>query len=169
MLYHVSIEADDPRHVADVIAEIWGGVSAPFPAVTAGSWVAMAGDDRGTIIEVYPRGTQLVPGPEGAFGEAGAPRRNNPTHFAIASALDQDAVLAIARREGWQADHFLRGAAFGVIEIWIEGCQMIEVLTPEMQRQYLNAITIENWRRIVGERMPEAARTLLPSAYYPLH
>ena len=29
MLFHVSLEADDPRHVAHVFAEIFGGAAAP--------------------------------------------------------------------------------------------------------------------------------------------
>lgn len=33
MLFHLSIDADDPRHVAEVIAELWGGVATPFPPV----------------------------------------------------------------------------------------------------------------------------------------
>ena len=49
MLYHLSIEADDPGHVADVFAEIWGGVALPFPSVIDGSWVALAGDERGRL------------------------------------------------------------------------------------------------------------------------
>lgn len=29
MLFHLSIDADDPRHVAEVIAELWGGRAFP--------------------------------------------------------------------------------------------------------------------------------------------
>ncbi len=59
MLFHLSIAADDPQHVAGFFAEIWGGEALPFPAVIDGSWAALAGDDRGTMIEVYPRGTEI--------------------------------------------------------------------------------------------------------------
>ena len=34
MLFHLSLEADDPRHVAEIVAELWQGAAAPFPAVT---------------------------------------------------------------------------------------------------------------------------------------
>ncbi len=158
MLFHVSIEADEPRRVAQFLTDIWGGETAPFPFVSEGSWVALAGDDRGTMIEVYPRGTELVPGEDGASGRAGARRRNNPTHFAIATSRDLIEVLEIADRYGWHAQHFMRGGRFGVIEIWIEGCQMIEVLTPQMQAEYLDTVTVENWREMVAAReMAEAA------------
>lgn len=150
MLFHVSIEADDPWHVAEVIAEIWGGEALPFPAVIDGSWAALAGDNRSTLIEVYPRGTQLHPTGGDAIGVLAAHRRHNPTHFAMATNLSADLVFAIAKREGWEAKYCKRGGAFGVIEIFMEGCQMIEVLTPEMQQEYVDAITIPNWKAMLA-------------------
>ena len=153
MLFHVSIEADDPRRVAQVVAELWGGLAAPFPAVAAGSWVALAGDDKGTMIEFYPRGTELHESDHGATGAAAAvPRRFNATHYAMATKLGQDEVLAIAAREGWPAGYCRRGDAFGVIEIWAEGCQLIEVLTEEMQAEYVGAVTIDNWLAMLKAR-----------------
>ena len=156
MLFHVSIDADDPRRVAEVLAELWGGRAFPFPAVIEGSWAALAGDDRGTMIEIYPRGTQLLQGggEAGAHGVAGLPRRHSPVHMAIATELDLAQVCTIATREGWPAKYCLRGGRFGVIELWIEGCQLVEVLTPAMQRQYLDTITIENWETMLREGAP---------------
>jgi hypothetical protein len=162
MLFHMSIAAHDPRRVATVIAEIWGGEACVFPPVIEGSWVAMAGDDRGTILEVYPIDTVLVEGEGGA--DASGMRTgyigNTPTHGAIATNFDQDKILAIAEREGWSAKYCKRGGKFGVIELWIEGRQMIEVLTPEMQREYLDCMTIANWKRMLasGPFPNEAAR-----------
>ena len=154
MLFHVSIEADDPEHVANIFAEIWGGYAAPFPSVTDGSWVALAGDDRGTMIEVYPRGTELheSAGPHDAVGVRAEPRRHNATHMAIATNLGIEQIYLICAREGWPAKYCKRGSVFGVIEIFVEGCQMVEVLTPEMQSEYLEAITIPNWKRMLKAR-----------------
>ena len=159
MLFHVSIEADRPQHVARVIAEFWGGVALPFPPVGAGSWVAFANDDRATIVEVYPRGTELHEG-EGeadAFGVAGTPRRFGATHMALATPLSIEQVLGIASREGWPAKVCNRGGKFRVIELWIEGCQMVELLTAEMQREYLDAVTVENWQRMLSRGAALAA------------
>ena len=150
MLFHISIEADEPFRVATVLAELWGGVAMPFPPVAEGSWVAFCGDDKGSIIEVYPRGTELRQAQGGAVGIAAAPRRHNATHFAMSTKLDAETVLSIARHEGWRAEKCSRGGKFNLIEIWIEDCQMIEVLTPEMQREYLDAVTIENWQRMLA-------------------
>jgi len=152
MLFHVSISAHDPRRVATVIAELWGGEAHVFPPVMEGSWVAMAGDDRSTTIEVYPIDTVLREG-EGdsdGFGERTGHVGYTATHAAIATNLDQDQVMAIAKREGWSAKYCKRGGKFGVIELWIEGRQMIEVLTPDMQREYLDCVTIANWRRMLA-------------------
>ena len=66
--------------------------------------------------------------------------RFSATHGAIATPLDDAEVLAIARREGWPAKYRKRGGLFGVIELWIEGHQMMEILTPGMQSEYLAAM-----------------------------
>ena len=142
MLFHMSIAADDPKSVAAVIAELWDGDARPFPPISDNGWIAVARDDRGTAIEVYPHGTVLreTDGDADAHGEPGGTDRFSPTHGAIATALDQDAVIAIARREGWPVKYRKRGDLFGVLELWIEGRQMMEVLTPSMQEEYLVAM-----------------------------
>jgi hypothetical protein len=142
MIFHASISADDPERVAGAIAELWGGKAAPFHAVVEGAWAARAGDARGSMVEVYPRGTRLMPadGDRDSFGAPGAADRMVPFHMAIASPLDRNGVETIARREGWISKYRKRGGAFGVIEFWLENCLMLEVLTPEMQAEYLQAM-----------------------------
>ncbi len=139
MIFHLSFDAEDPKHVAEVIAELWGGKAIPFPPVMAGSWVALAGDERNSSVEVYPRGTELVvaDGDADSYGVIGGNGARSSTHFAMATALDVDQVKAIAAREGWPAKYRKRGGVFGVLEFWVEGTRMIEVLTPEMQAEYL--------------------------------
>jgi hypothetical protein len=146
MLFHVSIDADNPQHVAEVIAEIWGGIATPFPPVIEGSWVAMAGDERNSTVEIYPRGTKLVEGKGDADGHGviALSDRRTATHAAIGTRLGANQVIAIAVREGWPVKYRKRGGVFGVIEIWIEGSQMIEVLTEEMQAEY-RSITRDRW------------------------
>jgi hypothetical protein len=60
--------------------------------------------------------------------------------------------MAIAAREGWPAKYRKRGGVFGVIELWIEGRQMMEILTPEMQAEYLAAMSIPKWRGMLAAR-----------------
>ena len=151
MLFHLSVEADDPRRVAEALAQIWGGEAFPFPPVGAGSWVALAGDEFGSLIEVYARGTELHESEDGAVGLQSAPRRYGATHFAMGTRLSGEEVLAIAHRHGWTAKYCRRAGRFGLIEIWIDGCLMIEVLTPDMQREYFDTVTIENWREMLKD------------------
>lgn len=152
MLFHVSIDARDPRHVAHVLAELLGGRATPFPPVAEGSWLAHAGDERNTMVEVYPRGTQLIEAPGdadalGVPGEGGL----SATHFAMATRRTRAEVFAIAMREGWPAKYRKRGGAFGVIELWLEGNRMVEVMTAAMQREYLETMRLEGWQGMLGQ------------------
>ena len=146
MLFHMSIAADDPKHVASVVAELWGGKIMAFPPVSDNGWMVLAGDERGTALEVYPHGTVLREGDGDvdAYGDPSGTDRFSASHGAIATDLDREAVLAIAQREGWPAKYRKRGGLFGVVELWIEGRQMMEVLTPEMQAEYLAAMSRPN-------------------------
>jgi hypothetical protein len=157
MLYHMSMDAQQPKHVAEVLAEIFEGVALPFPPVSSDAWMAMAGDDRGTAIEVYPAGICLAeaPGDADAYGETGSVTARTATHAAIGTHLDEPTVLAIASREGWPAKYRKRGGLFGVIEMWIEGRQMIEILTPEMQAEYRATMTPDRWRALLAANRPQ--------------
>jgi hypothetical protein len=106
--------------------------------------VAIAGDGFGTMIEVYPRGTELHRAPEGldAYGLAGMPQGNSAFHLALGTDLSAAEIHAIGAREGWSTKYCRRGGEFGVIELWIDDRLMIEVLTLEMQREYLDWISI---------------------------
>ena len=61
MIHHVSIPAQEPRHVAEVLAELMGGKCFPFGPLD-GAFMAASGDAHGTMIEVYPeRATLDIP------------------------------------------------------------------------------------------------------------
>ena len=160
MLFHLSIEADNPQRMAQFFAEIWDGEALPFPSVTPGSWAALSGDARATMIEIYPRGTELHPveGDNDAAGVRVAPHRFTATHMAIGTDKSEAEIYDLCDRYGFVAKYRKRGGIFGVIEIFAEDCQMIEVLTGEMQREYTGAITIENWKRMLDmQGLAEAA------------
>ncbi|MCR5873798.1 hypothetical protein LRS10_06175 [Phenylobacterium sp. J426] len=109
----------------------------------------LAGDDRNSAVEVYPRGLELHPadGDADAVGVANPrPSGHSATHVAIASDLAETDILALAAEHGWTAKSRRRGGAFGVIEFWVENRFMVEVLTPEMQAEYLAAMTPAGWR-----------------------
>ena len=138
MIHHLSIAARDPKHVADVLAELMGGTAVPFPP-NPGSYFALQLDDHGSGVEVYPAGTELRPGGSNGASFAKEPRAGRgygPTHFALSVATDAGAVERIAGREGWQCALCNRGP-FHVIEVWVENETMVEILPPEFAREYL--------------------------------
>lgn len=143
MIHHFSIAAREPERVAAVLAEILGGRSlnfSPFP----GSRIVATGDEHGTAVEVYPLGLELEPGvgDEPVHGVTqSAPSLLTATHAAISVGLDEEQIKAIARREGWRAVTCPRKTLFSVIEFWVENRVMIELLTPEMARDYLHSMT----------------------------
>lgn len=147
MLFHMSIAAENPRHVAGVLAELIGGEALPFPPVSNDGWMALADDGHGTSVEVYPAGTLLreADGDADAYGEPGGLDHFTASHGALGTALDLERVLAIAQREGWPAKYRKRGGMFGVVELWIESRQMMEILTPDMQAEYVATMTRTTW------------------------
>jgi hypothetical protein len=132
MLFHASIPADDPEHVAQVIAEPWKGEVLPFPPFP-GAFFVCASDARRSI---YPRGREHVPALD-TYGvrENPAPSLYSEVHLAIGTPLSADDVLRIARRECWIAQRSDRGGLFEVIELWVENRFLLEVLSePEQSR-----------------------------------
>ncbi len=159
MIFHISIPAEDPARAAAVIAELWGGESFPFPPFP-GAFTAMAGDERASAVEVYPRNLALVPAETESDVEGheiASPAIYSACHAAIATPLSAEEVHAIAQREGWLCRSLSRGGVFGVIEFWIENTFMFEVLTAEMQAQYTTRVTIEGWRAMLAAGMEHRA------------
>ncbi len=151
MLFHASIGARDPAHVAAVVAEIWQGAAYPFPPFPD-SYIALAGDERGSAIEIYPLGQVLVPGEDEARARLAATEtRNTETHLAIGTPLGEEELHWIAQREGWLSRTCDRGGKFHVVEIWVENRLMIEALTPEMQKEYRDFATPERWEALLVE------------------
>ena len=68
MIHHISIAAHHPLHVSQVLAELLQGQSVPFPG-HSGSYVALAFDPQGTMVEVHPFGIAQLPGL--GFGRVG--------------------------------------------------------------------------------------------------
>jgi hypothetical protein len=107
----------------------------------------VADDGHGTAIEVYPLGLELAPGEGSAAVHSSmnpAPSNFTATHAAVSVALDEESIKRIAARERWRAVTCSRTVAFQVIEFWLENRVMIELLTPDMARDYLRAMSPDN-------------------------
>ena len=137
MIHHLSIPARNPKHVASVLTEMSGGTLTgfgPYP----NSFIAWAGDEHGTAIEVYPVGTEMLPdiGPGQAnFRHVADASLYVATHAAVSVAWSTAQVLALAHRERWRAVELSRGGNM-VIEFWIENSMTLELMTPEMSAEY---------------------------------
>ena len=101
--------------------------------VLGGAFAVRAGDRAGTVIEIMPSTSLLVPGD----GDAAVQVRDGlaPPFLTTAVTLSvertQDEVLGIAQQAGWRAVVAARGT-HEVIEVWIENRVLLEVLTPAM-------------------------------------
>ncbi len=150
MIHHVSMSARDPNHVADVLAELMDGRAYPFPGGVANSFMAVSGDEHGSMIEIYPENVALVPGTGDKQVHAAHDAKGGyaPFHLLLSVPVDRAKVEQIGRREGWRTEYFGRGApgqppAFHVIEFWVENRLMVEVATPDMLAEYTRLIRFD--------------------------
>ena len=143
MIHHISISALDARHVAAVLAELFDGIMERFEP-HAGAYIALACDEWGTAVEVYPFETELVPGSAdgpASFSKHEQPSRYSPVHVAISTVLTKEQIYEIARRERWRTLEFFRGPS-RVIEFWVENRVLLELLTIDMKQEYLRTANL---------------------------
>ncbi len=139
MIHHISIAAQNPQHVAQVLAEVLKGQFVPFPPVH-GSYMVVAMDEHGTAIEVLPIGTEILPGSgsEGCYFEQKSKLSSyTAIHAAVSVPRSQSEIEAIGTREGWRVVRCDREGFFDLMELWVENTLMLELLTPEMTARYL--------------------------------
>jgi hypothetical protein len=171
MINHISIGVNNPEKVAGVLAELWNGYSFPFP-VCPNSFVVFADDNRGTLVEVTPINTVLVPGEglpsdenfdtktdteanEAKFVSSDFSPKYVATHLNLNTPLSEDEVKAIAKREGWRCFTANRGGGmFQTIELWAENRFMFEIHTPEMTKQYVEIFQPEKMAAMMGTSLP---------------
>ncbi|MBD2166135.1 hypothetical protein H6G04_17210 [Calothrix membranacea FACHB-236] len=159
MIHHISIAAQNPLLVAQVIAEVWRGKAFPF-FPHPGSYMVFPMNEYGTGIEVYPLETKLSPG-EGNESCQFAQETNSSgltaTHAAISVPTSQEEIEQIGKREGWRVVRCSRESFFDVMEFWLENKVMLELLTPEMTSQYLAMTQPENIEKVFAEHALAAA------------
>jgi hypothetical protein len=133
MIFHASLPAREPERVARVLAELTEGHITPF--FRPNSFMAFGKDPTKIMIEVLPVDDK-------AFQADGDARElYDSMHLAVGVDLTPEQVLAIGEREGWRTRRMTRGGgSFDVIELWLEDHFMLEVLTPEMQADYLKGL-----------------------------
>lgn len=142
MIHHISIAALKPLHVAQVLAELLQGEAAPFLDYE-GSFVVITFDAHGTMIEIHPQGTELIPGANDEavkHCQSGLISSYTAVHAAISVPVSESRIREIGLREGWRVARCNRGGFFDVIEFWIENQMMLELLPPVDTEKYLAAM-----------------------------
>lgn len=152
MIAHVSVPSRDPRRTALLLAALMDGEVFPFPVVP-GAWIAVARDGSGQAVEVYPptlahhpgrgeadpaavpQGPQTLPWEDQIHADADQ-LRATAFHFAVTTPLPYERVLALAKAAGWRAVQCNRGGVFGLVEVWLEGQFLVEVLGPDDALRY---------------------------------
>jgi hypothetical protein len=149
MIVHVSMPADDCAAVARTLAAVMGGGAVRFPPGGPRAWTAWS--ERGeTQIVVTPRGECMLPGEQEVLWSTLATTRAAESHFALCVERPAAEVLQLANSAGWPARICDRGGFFHVVEIWVEGAYLVEVLDPEYTAQYRKSMTVDNWLRHFG-------------------
>lgn len=132
---------------------------APVPPFPNRSWFVLAGDEKGSSIELIPATAVFDPDePLGiAFLDSRAER--NGTHILIDSVKPADEVLAVARREGWRYQEVETGL-FKIIKVWIDGHQLIELFALGEAERYADAFGASGLATLDGKlRALEIAMT----------
>ncbi len=152
MIHHISIAVENPLRVARVLAEILQGAAYDFPPCP-GSYIICPHDEFGTAIEVYPLGTEILPGqgedPQ-SFVPAIAERKFTSVHAAISVPTSPEMIQRIGEQENWRTVLCDRGP-FHVIEFWVENWLMLEFLPPAIASEYLAFAQSETIEEFIGQ------------------
>ena len=134
MIFHLSINALDPAKVAAVLAEPLGAddIAAPSPPFPPGARMVCRFDDRSSMVEVAPAGDTFIPGPDGEVQFAPSETAERLSfHGLFMAAVSEERVHEIAPAAGWTSA-LTDAGPFKVINVWLEGRQLIELTTPEL-------------------------------------
>jgi len=150
MILHASITSECPQGAAETIAAILGGVALPYPDFGEKAWLAMAGDEHGTLIEFLERGKEFHYVENAAVAHVtGTPARHSGFHLLIETPHDVAKVLAIAAGRGYPA-HVAQHGPLTVVELWLDGCTLIEVATPAMAAHYRSLARVASVRESIA-------------------
>ena len=153
MIFHLSINAHDPAKVAAALAELLGAddIAAPSPPFPPGAHMVCRFDERGSMVEITPAGHAFVPGPDGEvqFAPSDTAERSG-FHGLFMAAVSEERIHEIAAAAGWTSA-LTDAGPFKVINVWLEGRQLIELTTPELVGDYLALYGPENREHLDGQ------------------
>lgn len=144
MIHHASFGVAHPDRVAHALAILTDAtaVRAPTPPFPYDTWFVVAGDDRGSLLEILPATTVLDPTAPLGVRQRTATFGPAATHVLLGAAVTAEEIHAVAAREDWPAQEAETGL-FKVIKLWIDGTVLVEFLTSEEAARYTAAFGIE--------------------------
>ena len=151
-IIHASIPADEPRRTAEVLADIMSGEAMPFPPGGPESWMAWSADGK-MELEIVRRGDLLAYNEDqGNWRETEHRQRLSECHLAIGVSRPAKEIIKIAAAAGWPARLCSRGNGyFELVEVWVDGCFMLELFDPEQAAHYERVVTPENWKQFLAQ------------------
>lgn len=167
MIAHVSIPAQNPKHVAMLLGKIISGSVFKFPVVE-GTFIVVANDNSGTAIEVYPAGMchhpgsgdapsvpvvatiQTQPWEDQIYPETDY-RSISSHHMALTSTLSEQEVIDLGKKFGFRAVPCDRAGVFKLVEIWIDNTYLVEVLSPHESQRYKDFMNPAAASKMFGE------------------
>lgn len=140
MLHRCSLSAEDPHLVAHQLAQLISGVVSPLDACPGG-FVAWSNDGLGTSLEVLPRGIEVTPDARGPaqFERNYFSQHLTSTRVTLSVACSPNAIEELAERNEWPIRYSDRGG-YEVIELWVEGHTLLELMTSRMTSGYLESL-----------------------------
>jgi hypothetical protein len=149
MIFHAALPADSPEAAARTLAQMLGGEAMPFPP-TPDSWMAWSADGSFEL-ELTPRGREIVRGEsELEYRAADRHSRASDWHIALGTPLVAEEILRLAAEAGWPARICQRATFFRCVEVWVDGATVLEVLDPQMQREYRASMSPGHWKQVFG-------------------
>lgn len=166
MIAHFSIPSRTPREAAMFFAAVIDGTVFDFPVVPGAS-IAVANDNSGLAVEVYPADFAHHPGtgtadpnfrPEGPmplpwedqiFAENGDPTHSG-LHIAMSSNLSEQEIITRATALGWRTVVCDRAGVFGLVEVWIDNKFLVEVLVQRELERYQAFLTPDGCAQMFG-------------------
>lgn len=140
MIHHMSFGVREPERVAHVLAELMEAtaVRAPTPPFSHGAWLVVAGDDRGSFLEILP--ATSVFDPDAPLGIRQRPATFEPVtaHVLVSATADSGTIQAVAAREGWRTQEVETGL-FKIVKFWIGGNVLVEFLAKSEAGRYIEA------------------------------
>lgn len=169
MIHHVSFGVSKPGRVAQVLAELTGATAmrAPTPPFPHGAWFVLAGDDRGSFLEILP--ATAVFDPDAPLGLKQRPATFAPgsSHVLISTIKSNGEIEAIAKREGWRSQEVDTGL-FKIVKVWIDETVLVELFAEGEAQRYIDAFgasgmaTLENKLRDLETKLGSALAEKLP-------